>query len=180
MPWVSSAEFPTPWYHAICALVEVGTTILPGNMGRILSLYNPNAPRVGLENDFEAVRLGIDPAPPSRLSCIFLCPTFDDALAFAATDTPKVCQWYEVEPVEHPERIFISDIRAWPQPSTTSSNRNAACNYWGSSVPSSHREILYPGPVRVTRTLPAMNALAAELADTHEGRERLRAVGLKV
>lgn len=180
MAWIDLARTPPPWFHAVCAMVDIGSVLVPGNMGRILKLYQPDAPRAILERDFEEVRQSLDADLPSRSECIFLCPTFDDALAFAATGTPDMCQWYEVEPVEPVARIFAADLRWWPQPSSSTDNRNAAAHYWTAAPSETHRELLFTGKVRVTNALPPMKEIVLGMADSEVGRERLRKCGFNV
>ncbi len=174
MGWTNIADVPPPWVHAVCAMVDIGTILLPGNMGRIVSLYSPNSPRLHLENDFDAVRMDIDQNIPSRLSSIFLCLTLRDALAFAATDAPKFCQWYEVVPVQPVKPVFISDIRDLVMPSTEDDNRKAATRYWTGDSAHYHREILFPGPVKVKSLLPPIIDIAQNIAQTERERTRLQ------
>lgn len=178
MAWIEFENISPPWFHACSALVDIGTVLLPGNMGRIISLYNKSSSRLQLENDYEEARIEIDDQLPSRLSSIFLCPTIYDAIAFAATDTPKLCQWYEVEPIEPVSKIFATDIRAWAASVDVADNKKAAQIYWTFKTSDTYREILFPAPVRVTNILPPMADIIMDLAKSESERNRLRELGL--
>jgi len=148
------SDFPSPWFHSVCVLLESGSVILPGNMGRILKLYKPGSDRLIQEEIYERARLAMQPDAPSRLACTFVCPTRADAAAFHATDSVKLNQWYLVEPVERPTSVFVADYRNWAVPKPlhrpfTDSAFQAVCRDYWQGQPANCRELLYGGPLRV-------------------------------
>lgn len=154
MPIVPAGRFPPPWRHAVCALLAPGSVILPGNMGRIVGLYVAGTDRPAQEAIYERARTVLQPTAPSRLACTFVCPTIEDAVEFAMTGAPRMNQWYAVEPVEPTPELFVATQTAWGMPTHAAkpwkeSDFTAICEEYWNGPAEHHREILYPGPLRV-------------------------------
>jgi hypothetical protein len=149
-------------------------------MGRIIKLYVPGADRVKQELVYENSRKLIADTAPSRLNCTFICPTEIDSVAFAATDAPKLNQWYFVEPVENRDQVFVTSFNLWVSCSTEAKTADVAKQYWTAPVTQSHREILFPDKLRITSYAEDSREIVKHWVTNPEGREKLKSVGLKV
>ena len=175
MPFYPASKFPAPWHHAVCAMLQPGSVILPGNNGRIVALYEKGAERGELERIYERARISLHSNAPSRLACSFVCPTERDAIEFALTEAPKMNQWYLVEPVDRPDEVFVTSQGYWSRPKNpfaSLTDVNLAPNareYW-LATEKTNREILFPAPLRVVDCLEGMVARMSRYVD--EGRLR--------
>lgn len=148
------SDFPSPWFHSVCVLLQPGSVILPGNMGRIMKLYKPGTDRLIQEEIYERARLHMQPEAPSRLACTFVCPTKTDAIAFDATGSVKLNQWYLVEPVEPVRNVFVADYRNWASPTSlrrpfTDAAFQPVCREYWQEPALACRELLHRGSLRV-------------------------------
>ncbi|MDP9557145.1 UNVERIFIED_ORG: hypothetical protein J2W65_002786 [Pseudomonas parafulva] len=72
------------FFHVMNAMLEEGSVILPGNWGRSLRLYTGNEANAMLyrEHVLEQIRSSEFPDKPSRLNCIFLLRTLEEAIRY--------------------------------------------------------------------------------------------------
>jgi Protein of unknown function (DUF2441) len=84
--------------------LSVGSIIQPGNWGRIINLYEAQ-PGAGLPTNvfrealMEFARQIHNPTKPSRLACVFACPTLQGAIEFR-NKHQKTNLIYEVKPLD--------------------------------------------------------------------------------
>lgn len=75
-------------FHLLGPKIEPGGVVLPGNFGRVLRAWGPLHKSQAREQALEEARLRIAPDLPSRLECIFVFVTLDEARAFQGVITP--------------------------------------------------------------------------------------------
>jgi hypothetical protein len=101
--------------------LAAGDVIQPGNFGRLLRELHQgevgNNGRiyvlgmVAREYLWEVVRRDLKPSAPSRLNCVFACPTEQDARLYAVENNPDDhMRCYEVEPVETTRATHIAAL----------------------------------------------------------------------
>jgi hypothetical protein len=150
------AASPT-YFH--CAPVPLGndSIIEPGNWGRIIRLYTPNdAGTYNIayrESVLETYRQLHCPEKPSRLDCIFTCPTIDGARMYRQK-WGKLNFIYEVAPVrkcrthvgDYELALFQIDVPYFdnfPQ---------RVARYWSDEL-KEFPEALLAGPVKILRRI---------------------------
>jgi hypothetical protein len=102
------------YFHATPVRLAAGNVIEPGNCGRIIRLYKAEGNHlitICRELALEAVRLASHPAKPSRLSCVFACPTRSGLAEFCRTNNRLVDVTYAVEPVDATVSVHLADYR---------------------------------------------------------------------
>jgi len=75
----------TTYFHVAPILLDEGSIILPGNFGRIVKKYNPNSVNFDVltrETIFEQIRQQEFNAKPSRLHCLFLLESLEQAVQY--------------------------------------------------------------------------------------------------
>ena len=105
--------------HLNMGLLAPGDIVPTGNFGRLLRelhqgiAYNGRVYVMGMvakEYLFEVVRRDVRPAAPSRLTCVFACPTEKDAKLYAVeNNSDGHLHSYEVEPVDETQPLM------WPR-----------------------------------------------------------------
>jgi len=73
------------FFHISPTILGVGSVILPGNFGRIVKLYNPSSVNFDIltrETIFEQVRQQEFQDKPSRLDCLFLLESLEQAIEY--------------------------------------------------------------------------------------------------
>ena len=124
------------YYFSCSYLLEVGSTILPGNWGRIVGMYNTNGfgnPWIQYREDvFDKVRSDEYPDRPSRLKSIFLCDSIDVMQDFLGSTKRALDITYEVSLVDataaiHRGCMSLVDIQ---QKETLESFTKKARTYW--------------------------------------------------
>jgi hypothetical protein len=105
----------TTYFHCAAVGLSIGSEILPGNWGRVMGLYEYNPTQnqglptnVFREALFELSRQIHAPDRPSRLSCVFACPTFAEAAKFR-DKYQKSNLIYQVVPVADDVVIHVGD-----------------------------------------------------------------------
>lgn len=149
------------YYHWCAVPVREGSILEPGNWGRIVSTYDPNEAdnrfRLVREAAYEFGRQALTPDAPSRLHCIFSCPTLDEAKDFHRE------RWggrrglellYEVEPIDSGCPVHVTswtryDLLSEPD---LQSLQSSIRSYW-LDEPNTQREVLLGGPVRILRSI---------------------------
>lgn len=142
------------FFHVAPILMEVGSTIVNGNWGRIIRKYNRNNAGEVLyrEHILELVRAESYPDKPSRLNSIFLLPTIDEARKYKHL----LSQWgviYEVE-IDPNVTIHIGNYQKvipLNNQSLIDNMLNCANEYWANAWTGDFLEVLYPQPVKIVR-----------------------------
>jgi hypothetical protein len=93
IPSKMGAPSMTIYYHCAPIRLGAGSIIEAGNWGRLIkTIYkageNDGTSKIIFELAFEAMRVSINPNLPSRLSCLFCCPTLEDAQSFRSSHAP--------------------------------------------------------------------------------------------
>lgn len=146
------------YYHVCQVPLEVGSIILPGNYGRILSLYsanNGNIPMLYREDVLEIVRAAKYPDKPSRLKSCFVLQSPGEAAVYRNMRA-QTCLIYKV--------IFkiencIKHIGHWDcvYPDSNlpfyTTMRNVADLYWNGTYNgqdrNSGKEVLAESPIEI-------------------------------
>lgn len=148
----------TTYFHCTPVLLGDGSVVEPGNWGRIVGMYSPDAgigdaKVIARELMFEHVRANVAPDRPGRLSSLFCCPSLEGVRAFMKHSQRIVDVIYEIEPL-HDCNLFYADWRLF-RPVNGPFLRETealALEYWkGYKAPDS--EVLVEGPVRVLRAV---------------------------
>lgn len=145
-------------FHVAPQGYEVGIFIAPGRWGANMRAISPaNARQFDLgiqwnlmwEIALESARLRLAPDKPSRLHCVFACPTFEGAAAFRNMHR-KGCAIYEVSP-QAGSPIHAGDfdlLNCGGEPLITAMLANSGI-YWSDRPPTSP-EMVIGGIVKVT------------------------------
>jgi len=147
-----------PYYFACSYPLEVGSVVLPGNWGRIISMYNTNgfgnAWVQYREDVFEKVRRKKFPDKPDRLESIFLCETKDDLSGFIAANNRGLDILYEVELLDNNKPIHKGCLQYldFNQQENYASFESKAIEYWKAENVQSG-EIVTTSRVRITASL---------------------------
>lgn len=147
-------------YYLLCSYpLSPGSIIEPGNWGRMLNLYTPNQNLAGAyrEQIYEKIRMASFPDKPSRLECIFLCETLEEATSFR-NETQRIFDIiYKVKLVDSSATIFRTDWKniGFNPPENTHSLEIKAREYWGHSGSDDiqHVEILTLSKVETIESL---------------------------
>lgn len=127
---------------------------IAGNNGRVYVLG-----MVAREYLFEVIRRDICPKAPSRLTCVFACPTEIDADLYAAENNIDGQMFrYEVEPID---RVATTHVAAISHCTMSSGESFIGLMepkgrlYWEGAPgdPDKGQEILFSCPLRVVRKL---------------------------
>lgn len=144
----------TQYFFACSYPLEVGSVILPGNWGRIVSMYNTsgfgNAWIQYREDVFERVRLDEHPSLPSRLQSIFLCDSADALREFLRVTNRTIDLTYEVSLVDASESVHrgcLSHLDFQQKEGLDSFTRKAR-SYW-SGTEITRPEIVTTSRVRI-------------------------------
>ena len=122
-------------YYWLCSYpLENGSIILPGNWGRMISLYRSDD---GLllylrEKILEEIRIREFPNLPSRMTSAFLCLTIEDAIKFRDSNNRSFDILYKVEVIDD-KPVFKTDwtFLNWPMtPFLLKDLENMAYKYW--------------------------------------------------
>lgn len=133
-----------------------GSTVGPGNWGRIVRQRGLGHPAAARELQFEVARLATNPQLPSRLDAAFLSPSEGQARAFRFGSRPTDCV-FEVEILQPDAPLAIVDM-AWLDRCNAAHGASdqgwqelgAAINYWqGCAETEPLAEILTLSPIKV-------------------------------
>lgn len=142
--------------------LEVGSVILPGNWGRIVSRYAINqdlalARRALVEVVFEHIRCIEFPERPSRREATFLCESEPDLTAFRNVTNRYWDVAYEVELVDASTALHRASLdhfdMAWGENATLATVEVAARMYWRGGEALPRPEVLTKSPIRITRQI---------------------------
>ena len=142
------------FYHCAPIPLSNGSVIEPGNWGRIIRTYEvtngqiaSNAIREAL---FETVRVRVAELKPSRLACVFCCPTMEAAISYrdSYATTNLV---YGVEPTDDRFRQHIGDYKLAVEPyeGRYFDRMIGVCEEYWQDGPVTHPEILISCSVKV-------------------------------
>jgi len=152
------------YFHCLPAQLAPGSIIEPGNWGRIIHAYtlvqnNPPgiSPVAYRELILELVRKLVAPKKPSRLNCVFACPTEEELRVFMSERNNLADIAYEVEAVED-SAIHIAGhdlplLRFQHNEPYFSLIEPLAEAYWIGAPPPKRLEVVIGGPVKVIRRL---------------------------
>ncbi len=147
------------YFYCYSLPLEVGSVIRPGNWGRILRSYTPQAyPNAWVlirELVWEEVRLRYFPDKPSRFEGIFVCLNEEDLNEFRATANRRLDLPYEVELVDPSASSHVGDLTLANMQNMDSVTvfEQRAAQYWqGTNIVKS--ELITVSPIRITRVLP--------------------------
>ncbi len=152
------------YFHCLPAQLAPGSILEPGNWGRIIRAYTlaqntpPGiSPVAYRELIWELVRKLVAPQKPSRLNCVFACPTEDELRVFMSERNNLTDVAYEIEAVDEPAIHIASHdlpLLRFPQNQPYFSEiESLAEAYWSGTPPPRRREVVIGGPVRVVRRL---------------------------
>jgi hypothetical protein len=145
------------YFHCAPLPLGDGSIVEPGNWGRIIRLYAPNDGATFAvayrESLLEAYRQTNCPQKPSRLNCVFACPTLEVARDFQ-TRWGRLNFIYEIVPliptVTHVGDFELCMFQAgvpyfddFPQ---------RIPRYW-SDHPKEHPEVLLSAPVKILKRI---------------------------
>lgn len=148
--------------------LAAGDIIPTGTFGRLLRelhqglAYNGRVYVLGMvarEYLFEVVRRDLRPTAPSRLTCVFACPTEKDAELYAVeNNSDGRLRSYEVEPTDRNATTHVAAISHCTMTSGVSFinfMEPKAQLYWQGAPgdPTKGQEILFSCPLRVVRVL---------------------------
>jgi hypothetical protein len=138
----------------------VGSVVEPGNWGRIFRLNNRHnsvdeSLRLHRELAYELGRKLYAPTAPSRLNCSFVCPSIDDAIEFQRTNQP-LSVLNEVEPVDMNNSVHMTcwDLFDGPRPGEDFETLEQVVQRYWTETPSTHKEVLLGGAVRILSIFP--------------------------
>ena len=127
-------------YYLGCSYpLEPGSVVLPGNWGRIVSMYNTagfgNAWIQFREDVFEKVRQDECPQKPSRLKSIFLCESQQSLQEFLQQTNRALELMYEVALLDQQEPIHRGclSLLDFQQREGLDSFTIKARNYWSAA-----------------------------------------------
>jgi len=142
-----------PYYFCCSYPLRANSIVEKGNWGRMLKLEN----EVPLETTFERIRQQEFPDHPSRLECMFLCPTLESIRFFLSQTGRKWDLIYEVELVNTNANIFEADWTILDREllNTEERREEAARRYWNSEtvVDENRKEILVDSAIRILRRI---------------------------
>ncbi|MBT3072130.1 DUF2441 domain-containing protein [Rhodomicrobium sp. Az07] len=143
------------YFHCAPLPLHIGSIIYQGNWGRLFSLYEAK-PGEGLPtNAFKEVVLELSrklyaPDAPSRLDCVFVTPTIEEAIAFR-NKYQRTNLIYEVTPVGEAPPLHVGsyELALAPYPQKYfQAIFDMGRDYW--TVPATaNREVLIGSPVRI-------------------------------
>jgi len=154
--------------HFTVSELTVGAVIEPGGFGKNLRKLHQSVPgsdgllylRVMVPREllFEIVRRDVSPELPSRLNCVFACPTNEDADKYQATAGVPAMRRYEVETIDPgcaSHIAFLSHCTVSSNVAFMEDMEAKAVRYWAGveGDTSKGREILLGGAVRVLREI---------------------------
>jgi hypothetical protein len=150
--WAIS-DLGATYFHCAPLPLLADSVVEPGNWGRIIRMYTPNDGATFAvayrESLLEHFRQRHCPNKPSRLNCVFACPSVEIAQAYKAK-WGRLNFIYEVEQItpagvhlgDYELALFQSDVPYFDN------FPDRAALYW-SDDPKQNPEVLLPGPVRI-------------------------------
>jgi hypothetical protein len=148
--------------------LAAGDVIQSGSFGRLLRelhqgvFVNGRIFVMGMlarEYLWEVVRRDLKPSAPSRLNCVFACPTEEDARLYLVENNPgNHLRGYEVEPLETTSATHVAALSHCTMSAGSSFIDQMEAKgrlYWDGAPgdPKKGQEILFSCPVRVVRPL---------------------------
>ncbi|ENN86037.1 hypothetical protein RHSP_31740 [Rhizobium freirei PRF 81] len=148
----------SPLYHCAPLRLGIGSVIEVGNWGRLIrSMYQTGqtdgTSKIVFEMAYEAMRLACNPSAPSRLNCVFCCPTLDEAKKYWEANA-RANIIYKVCPVDPSCSMHVTSWAFYGFGNglnyTAAEQRVRA--YW-TETPIDQLEVLVGGSVRVEEVL---------------------------
>lgn len=141
---IESSDGPTRYYHLCKTKLGVGSIIEPGNYGEVFQIFGYKHGAFQREMLLEEVRRLITPNAPSRLQCLFVFATPEDARAFQMREFGGfgMDYLYEVEPLENSAPILgqMHALDNWER-----SDQNAKAHlYWDQSKVAENGPVVAP------------------------------------
>lgn len=96
-------------FHVAPIPLGVGSVIEPGNFGRIIQYHPAGSFLAHREAIYELVRTNEFPDKPSRLSCIFLLPTEEEAITYQQSIAIKDIA-YEIEVLQRHSKAHVTYV----------------------------------------------------------------------
>lgn len=145
------------YFHALSTSLQIGSVVLPGNWGRMVKQYSPNAGAPWIlvrELIFEAVRVKYYSELPSRLESVFLCETEEELQQFCTSNQRKFDIGYEVEIVRSDALFHRADLTLanLDNLDTFETFEKRAMLYWNTKD-ISKVEVLTNSPVKIIRRI---------------------------
>lgn len=150
-------------FHAAPILLGEGSTILPGNWGRIVTTTGVRHTKWEMEQEFERVRVERFPDRPSRLQSAFCCPTEEGARFYLehAAKPPLPPLLYEVELVDENAARHTTDYNLISVLYPEQTHATNAVLYWEGQFRYTFperpgvvaEEVLTTSPLRIVRRL---------------------------
>ncbi len=136
------------YFHVAPMLLGPGSTILPGNWGRLLHTHAQVNPNLFRDVVMEYIRATNYPDKPSRLNCVFLLESLEEAMKYRNSHAPTN-NIYEVrgEAGTSIHRASYEIVNQGNAP-VLQHMQHCAEAYW-SVVPMENVEILFAGQVTV-------------------------------
>lgn len=144
-------------YYWLCSyILEPGSTVLPGNWGRIVKLYTTqnNAYIYLREEIFERIRRENYPHLPSRMTSIFICEDLSTAKDFKRQSGRTFDILYEVELIDD-KPVFTADwalLNFLPEPLPLAAFEERANLYWKAENVI-NKEILTESRIKIVRRI---------------------------
>lgn len=144
----------TSYYYSCGMLLGDRSVIKKGNWGRGINLAGEKHGCWKRETILEKIRKELYSDRPSRLDCVFLCPTITDLRRFLEMNQNR---WfdtlYEVELFDPRDNVFETYLNSCPDKNDPEERIvELGHQYWkGVHVPNGVKEILVDGDVRVLK-----------------------------
>lgn len=146
-------------YHCAPIPLANGAIIERGNWGRMIRNHyltgaNDGTSKIIFEFAYESARQIFNPIAPSRLDCVFCCPTLEEAMVYRAAQAPHSIL-YEVEPTAEEYSTHMTSWQMWGlgTGATYQASADRIRSYW-QDQPTTAREILVNSSIRILQTIP--------------------------
>jgi hypothetical protein len=137
------------YFHVTPTLLGPGSILLPGNWGRILQTYIQANDILFREDALERIRVASYPAKPSRLNCIFLLESLEEAIWYKNNVVRMNYPIYEVTGAEGVPRHRGNYTKVAPVGQPLLANMPAYADAYWSTAPTERIEVVFAGEVTV-------------------------------
>lgn len=143
----------TVYYHVSPIILGEGSIIMPGNWGRVLKFHENATPVALREYILELVRLTRYPDKPSRLNCVFVLETLDEAKRYReAHALLNIIYQVAIDTSELPIHRGNYDFTAPFGPKFVDRLHQLAEQYWA-ELREQCIEVLIPAPVTILQRI---------------------------
>lgn len=146
------------YFHCAPIKLGMGSVIEPGNWGRLVrakyvSGVAEGTSRIIFEMAYESMRLAFNPDAPSRLDCVFACPTLETALFYRDNHADGNIV-YRVASLDESRPVHVTSWSLYGLGNGLDYQQSEARirAYW-TEPPSENFEVLIGGAVRVLEAL---------------------------